>query len=740
MPSLYAVEDSVSALKTQALKQVNFSQNLKDIINGHASAPLSLSDNDKEALKLLGYSDNEIASLTISDLGDKEQQQLLSQRVNNYANKKNTEITQGVEKDVVPGLASAVIGLAFSSLLGVVIGVKCSNQPSALVFAGTSAAWAALEMMIWKGYKINMKDIETLTNATTIPNKMTKEVEEMKAIIASIEKDIKNSSEDTYESALSRNEEKLKKLKQKAQSLRDYLNKAKDSQFGAIRRIQESLELAAETSQKKSKNAKIAAIGFTAAAGVATAESFKSFSDGGKCFTSGMSYQRILINKLLGLWVPSAHAAFANVADLDKIGIPLGAGLGAAYIHFEKTFANKIFNSAPSRAAIFLAMAGIAYYASMKLQKASEFLRKQANEMDVFATSVEEGLSKLNSGVDSVQSLIYEIKDQLLPAYDELVESIKNNEDIQETLEGIKGQVADAKEQALSADVQALIGKELSDNEKEIGETIEKGKSELSDIDSSEYVTKKITSLDFLDMMEFFIPTAHAAYGGLRVTPSCFKRGRSLPVMDEDCSCLKKRRCLSSRFPSLLKIKKKGAFVELVTQNAFKASKASDLILSGKPRHGLLLFKKLAPDTQKIEKSSLALLNSRVSKTYNPQSVLKLTKVIRNSTKEGLGDYFQKSKGSPVSLASVPLKIPSKNKSNRDKVYTNPILSRLKKDVEKAKSLGNLSVAGFQVKRAPREDNGGYDYAQETIIRDPNVDIFLMIKKRYMQVRADGRL
>ncbi len=735
--STYAESVDLSSIKKEVLQQVDFSQNLQDIINGHASKPLHLSENDKEALKLLGYSDQEINSLTLGDLGDKEEQNKLNQRVNSYANKKNSEISEGVEKDVVPGLASAVIGLAFSSLLGVVIGMKCSNQPSALVFAGTSAAWAALEMMIWKGYKINMKDIETLMNATEIPAKITKDVEEMKAIVKSVESDIRNTSADNYDTVFARNKDKLKKLKEKAQSLREYLNRAKDSQFGAIRRIQESLELAAETSEKKSKNAKIAAIGFTTAAGVATAETFKAFGDGGKCFAKTDSFNYKIINDLISIFIPTAHAAFANVADLDKIGIPLGAGLGAAYVHFEKSFANQIFNSAPSRAAIFLSMAGIAYYASVKLKKASEFLYKQAREMDVFATSVEEGLTKVNNGFDSIQDLIYEIKDGLLPAYNQLVENIKNNEKLQKVISSIKAEANNVVNSVSTSDVEELVKKELSENEGEIQATIDKGKNELGNISSSEYLSKSVSYFDYLD---FLIPSATASFTGLSLKPSCFKRGRYYPVMDDDCSCKKGNRCMSSRFPSKINLKVKGDFINLVTKTGFNVSQANDFILSGNPKHGLAMYKKLSSRTSKIEKSSLALLNKK-SKLINSKGILTLVKKIRNSTKEGLGEYYRSSRGRPSSLASGAIKIPIEQ---REKEILSPVLEKLRDDIRVAKKLGNSSLSRFNIESIPRGSNNmnedAYNYAQETIISDPSVDIFMMIKKRYMQVHADGRL
>ncbi len=721
-------------IKEEVLSQINLTQNLKDILNEKAQTPIALDENDTKALRLLGYSDEEISSLTLGDIADSNQRQKLADRVNQYANKKNTEINEGLEQSVVPGLASAVIGLAFSSLLGVVIGVKCSNQPSALAFAGTSAAWAALEMMIWKGYQVNMDDIQTLVNATEIPKKITKEVDEIKAIIKSIEDDIKTTGVDNYDSVLERNKPKLKQLQEKALALRDYLNKAKDSQFGAVRSIQESLELAAETSKKKAKNAKIAAIGFTAAAGIATAETFKAFGDGGKCFNAKGGF----IPQVLDFLSTPAYAGFASIGDLDKIGIPLGAGLGVAYLGFEKTFANQIFNSAPSRAAIFLAMAGIAYYASVKLEEASEFLAKQAAEMDIFATSIENALSKLNSGFNSVQELINEIKTQLLPAFDDLLENVKNNQKVKDSLAALQGKIEEAKANGstdqlksdLSDELKTLVNQELNQSESDIQKTINEGKADLSNITSSEYLTKTVSLIDLFD---FLIPDVHASFKGLSINPSCFKRGKNFPVMDENCSCLKNRSCMSSRFPSQLKVKNQSEFVTFVSKQAYVISQANDLILSGRPKEGLSLYKKSAANTLIIEKNSLSLLNSRKSKFYSSKNILKLSDSIRRSSKEGLGTYFKDNQNKMSAFDWV--RPPSTGATTKRK-----LVGIETQDVQNLdNSISENEEIGQDVS-SRSETEEIYNYSQETIIRDPNVDIFQMIKKRYMHVQASGRL
>ena len=153
---------------------------------------------------------------------------------------------------------------------------------------------------------------------------------------------------------------------------------------------------------------------------------------------------------------------------------------------------------------------------------------------------------------------------------------------------------------------------------------------------------------------------------------------------------------MTSSFPESLKLKRRDDFVVLATKNALSISKANNYILSGRPREGLAIYKKLAAMTPKIEKTSMALLYSKKSKFYSPKNILNLTDSIRKSSKEGLGLY----------------------------------LSRNQKEMN----------AYFRP--SPSHDSRGdiYNDSQETIIRDPSIDIFQMIKKRYMQVHADGRL
>jgi hypothetical protein len=729
--SLDSIKESLSE---EILKKIDFSENLISIINGKAEQPLKLSKDDVKALKLLGYSDEEISSLTKKDLFDDKVQDKFNDRLNKYANNKNDELNSALEEKLAPGLASSVIGLGFSSLLGIVIGTKCYNQPSALTFAGTSAAWAALEMMIWKGYQINMDDIQMVVDASEIPSKINNDVEEIKEILKKLEENIKNTNITTFDEMLDESKKDFLRLKEIATTLRDYLNRAKDSQFGAVRSIQESLELAAETSEKKSKNAKIAAIGFVAAGGVATAEAFKAFGDGGKCAVgSKASIDINILNSILSIF-PSAHAGFANIGDLDKIGIPIGAGLGAAYSGFKQKFADKIFNSAPSRAAIFFAMAGLAYYASYKLKEASDFLNKQASEINVFASSIEDKLNSLSGGFDTVQELIQEVKSHLLPAFEKLKESVQNNKKLQESLKQISGVVDQIKD--LDSNLESTINDEISQGKEELIEAIDKVKLDISNFDASEYVSKLTGYQIILDLI---FPNTYASNDYLKIKPSCFKRGKNYPIMDENCLCKKNNQCLSTRFPKNLTVNRGGDYVKLVMKNAFKVSRANDLILSGNPYDGISTYRTISSNAIEIEKKSIHILNQKASKKINLESIIELSAKMKNSTKDGLKEYFSHNKINKAIAAKSNVntdKIPSRIQMNESQQN---IITSLKKHAYQAKKLGNPSLTQVKLDNSISTPSN-YDYSTSTIIKDRSVNIFHLIKKRYMKVQADGRL
>lgn len=730
-----------------ALENIEVSENLQNMANNFSEGVRpELTDNDRVALKLLGYSDAEIDNLSLATIQDEGERDKFTNRLGRYANKKGNEIETGVTQDLVPGLASAVIGLAFASLLGVVVGVRCYNQPSALAFAATSGAWVALEMMIWSGYQIRMKDIETLQNATKIPEYVDKKIAKVRKIIESLERDFKAQNLSDFEAFLESKSSEIDELKAIAKEVRSYLKTAKDRQFGALRSLQESIVLAAETSKKKARNAKVAAIGYTASAGLAAAEGFNLFSGGGKCMVGNQ--QTLLMDKnptsLLGmaLWklLPSAQAGFASIGDLDKIGIPLGGGLAAAYLGFEKKFADKIFESAIGRGVIFLAMAGLAYLASTKLEKASQFLEKQANEMDIFVTSVEEKLSTLNASFPDGAELIRELKENLLPEIQEIAQSLKDKEEELKNrlIEEGSSQLANLNDQQIKDLINAEEKFSLSDIEKSLNSL---PSAPMSDLDSSDF-SGKLTTWNML--IDSLIVSAYASPRKFtNQTPlSCFQRTRTYLLADEDCSCRAQNRCMKSQYPNNIKMKQKTEFGFFSYKMGSLVSQSSDYIFHGQAMNGLKGFSKAGNLTAKMDLNTRKFLSQKMGKKIDNKVTAKMIAGAFDTIKPGLKDYFKGNK----SVARLSPQISSNYiKTNRGKLVSpkqerNALRASLQKRLQFAKSLGNKSLLGFSPSSNNTEKKEIYDYSKESITRDASKNIFQVIKKRYLIIQSQGRL
>lgn len=739
-------------IEREALEGLEISQNLQDLANDFSedTKPV-LTDNDREALKLLGYSDAEIDNLSLASLQDEGERDKFKSRLNSYANKKGSEIEGGVTKDLVPGLASSVIGLAFASLLGIVVGVRCYNQPSAITFAGTSGAWVALEVMIWKGFQIRMDDIQTLQNATKIPAYIEKKIERVKTIIGKLENDFKAKNLSDFEKYLEAKKPEIDELQAIAEEIRVHLKTAKDRQFGALRSLQESLELAAETSKKKSRNAKVAAIGYTVASGLAAAESFNIFTGGGTCVgvtnNDRTSKNDSLIAALLWKIIPSAQAGFASVGDLDKIGIPVGGGLAAAYLGFEQKFADKIYNSAVGRGVVFLAMAGIAYLASVKLKKAATFLEKQAKEMDIFVTSIEDKLSALDASFPAGAELIRELKQKLLPEIEEIVaEGLRAREgEIKTSIQnGLNDLVQDQiREGNISEEqVSELVNSEVQISQSDIQQTLNNlSTSDLSRLDTSD-LSGRLTS--YHNFIDFLIPNAMASNQSnpLKTPISCFKRTKRFVVADENCSCRAKKSCMQSRYPTKLSMKTKNEFGVFSYQLGALVSRSSNLIFNGQPGKGVQGFSKAGALTSKMNLNARKLLSRKVGKLIDNKVTARTIAGAFETIKPGLSDYF---KGNSNNTQLNP-KVSSQYIKARRKSLVSPRQERtalrtsLRERLRMAKSLGNKSLLGFSPKVETKNKDEVYNYSKEAIIRDSSKDIFQLIKKRYLIIQSQGRL
>lgn len=706
---------------------IEISSELQALANEFADeTTFNLTENDRVALKLLGYSDKEIDEMTLGAVLDKEGRDKLKNRLKGYADKKAGEIEQGVTSSLVPGLASSVTGLAFASLLGLVVGFKCHSMPSGISFAATSGAWVALEMMIWKGFQINMKDINSLQNATNIPAKVEKKAKRVRKIIEDLERDFAASNQVAYEQFLEDKKPELDEIRAIANELRAFLRRSADEQFGAMRGIQESLALAAETSRKKSRNATVAAAGFTAAAGLAAAEAANILSVSGACFSE---------RKMPLLWdvIPSAYAGFANVGDLDKIGIPLGAGLAAAYLKFEASFADKIFANGSSRAIVFLSMAGIAALAAVKLKEAAKFLDKQAQEIDIFVTSLEARFDDPNTSFPDDAEMIRRVKERLLPSLEDLANELAASEEGQELIDKAKEKIGEL--QTLNeSEIQEILQAEAGESAGDILNSINKFESDSSfrEVSGDEFIGRLETS--FID---YLISDAFA--GALRVRPSCFGRTRNYLVEVPTCSCAKKGTCHKSGFPEKIPMNKKSEFGALVIGSSLLASRSSDFIFWGQPKKGLSGFNKLHKKTSLIRKNTQRVVSTQVKRNIDDTLIASLVNKAREMTypaiKEGrvlgAGKIHPRilNKKSKKGLAKLPK--PPKNMRMLE------LRKGLQKKLVALKKSGNSSLKGFEQKESAHP---GYIYDENSINKDSTKNLFNIIKRRYIEVIKSGRL
>lgn len=736
------VKDELADLtedQIEVLKQDTFSDELKEFAtNANTYIDLKLSDNDKEALRILGYDNDEINSLDASTFQDKAEREKMAGRLSNYADSKSSEIDKGVMKQLVPGLAASVIGLSFAALLGIVVGIRCSSVPSALAFAGTSVAWVGLEMMIWKGYNINMKDIKSLQEATKIPDKVKAKINRIKAIVEKLESTFKESGLEDYELFLAQNDAEIKELKATVEEIREYLRSQKDKQFGALKSVQKSIALAGETSRKKAKNAKIAAIGYTASAGVAAAEAYSAFGLAATCSTDSKGF----LNNLFSILIPSAYASFASVGDLDKIGIPVGAGLAAAYLSFEMKFADKIYANALPRAGVFTAMAGIAFLAATKLKKAADFLDKQAHEMEVFTQTVEDAIEGKQVKFSSLSSLVISLKEDLLPKIEKIIETAQAKK---EDLDQLKTMVEEGAKDIESGkiDIATEVQKKIDETvESDTGESVQAIKDQIEEAKSN--FDTQIPSTDFTvikpkqDFFDFILPRAHAASSPYAIPQSCFKRTRTFLLMDQDCSCIKDKRCAKSYFPNNLKVPDKSPFVKELVEAAMATNKANNLILSKRVDQGSKMYGAIGNQVKRIETITNQLLSKKLKTPFGADQTSKMVSIANKSTKDALREMFSsKAKQSPILSKNASL--PEGVNFDLDGIKRENTRSKLREHFRLANLISRYP-GSFGKKTDSKPNIDQFNYSKNTIIQDSDKDLFEVIRLRYLKIYTGHRI
>ena len=395
---------------------------------------LELTADEKEALRKMGMSEADIASL---DLRNNPQEALdkMAAQGQAYGDRRAKDATKIAEEELVPGLGAATLDLAFAAFLGIPVAVRCYRWPSAVLFSATAAYWVIKEMSIWGGYKEELAEIgkrdfggeweQALKDTTVDINALSAKIKELQQLQG--------------EGIFEQSRDLTAKIKDLAEDLRLKLAKYRaivesvgNDQLKYFEQVLEMYQLALDTTQKKADNALHAAIGFGSAAALAAAEAAGLYgADAGSCApvagVSSSNWSNYLIPQAVGGDVPllSSINSDATIGDFDKIGIIGGATLGAAYAAFGLEFLDPIYRTGVSRAITFSIMAGIAYYAHAKLAAAVEKLQEIAEELKLFLKVVRARFERLDGITDNVDALIAWVE-ELLPKINQLIDILEN--------------------------------------------------------------------------------------------------------------------------------------------------------------------------------------------------------------------------------------------------------------------------------------------------------------------------
>jgi hypothetical protein len=209
-----------------------------------STSPLSVEE--QSALSKLGIPPEEAKNLTAQNLKKKLQDSINSKIQPNINEIKNTlnKTQEDLKKDVnniAKGYLASTISLFAAALLAPQVLMVCKTKPSALIYVGTSALYILSEIATLKTLKASqLAEIEVVNDLTIDQNKSV--------------------------------QENVKVVKAKV-----------DAQVGYLKTYKKTLDDYFEALKKKSRNAKMASIGYLAASAAAVAEQMDWISGGGNC-------------------------------------------------------------------------------------------------------------------------------------------------------------------------------------------------------------------------------------------------------------------------------------------------------------------------------------------------------------------------------------------------------------------------------------------------------------------------
>lgn len=540
----------------EQLEDENVQSDLKNkVIEAAAGDFLELTDEEKNVLSRMGMSDSEIDSIDFVNDPSGSKDKLVG-HINKYASDKQNEVKDTVMQDAVPGLGASILGLTFSTFLGPLVGIKCWSQTSAKVFAGTSVAWLGLEMMSWNNYKIKLEELSNLGNTAKVSQEARLLAVEIQSLYNQIKTKMNESKIDSIEEAgdiadenLVFIETKIGELREAVQRFQKEFMKFSDDQIGALGKLRDSIALIRDNTNKKVKNATIAAAGFVTSSGIAFAEQYNLIgSAGGKCVGAGGAAPSTSFNPL-EFFIPSAHAGAKEVAasNFDKLGIPIGGGLLAAYLGFKMKFLNAIYASGTSRGITFGVMAGIAGVAAWKMKEFVKYLSEQISLIDDLISAFKKRITKTDDLISKGDRFLQFVEQIVLPQVREVVNQVDDlvddlsdkvndyKDQIEGQVEEVKGQIEEGKDQV--DEIKSDLEGQANDLKDEVNDKLDEVQNSLPDPQSSL----------FNYLIGSLLDTAHAAKsrGG-----QCLYGFQNMQL-DKHCICRKKNKCTNIKLGSI---------------------------------------------------------------------------------------------------------------------------------------------------------------------------------------------
>jgi hypothetical protein len=414
--------------------------------------PVKVSIDEEAVLDKIGIKKEDLNSSNQAQLKEKLKERVkqeIDPKINEIKNQLNQEgeKLKNSGKELIGGYIASTISLLMATLIGPQVLIACSPRPSAIIYAGTAAAYILSEIMLIKSFKASQLGEVTLVNNFEV--------------------------------------NKNKSIKQNVAELKDKTH----AQMSYFKEYKKTLDDGFKAIEKKGKNAKLASYGFMAASAAAIAEQMDWISGGGVCVgpvtkSNSIDIKKIhfnpkldeyyiklisqaetnqkkwslyyeweankfgrennnqiiqaqikkipqmnneLLTQILNSMILSIKTNIFNLAyaeetkistkqqtvvnglkenkaadfagDLDKLGIVGGAAihLTAYFMGWKLGFLTSIINSGTSRAITFGAQAAIAMLAGKMFENSAKDILGQLDKLDKLMNTVE---SKLTEGLE----------------------------------------------------------------------------------------------------------------------------------------------------------------------------------------------------------------------------------------------------------------------------------------------------------------------------------------------------